>query len=337
MRIAVDVMGGDLGPRGMVAGAARAFEEYGSDMILVGDERIIRSELRELGKSESPLEIMHAPESISMDEDPLSAVRHKRDSSLVVGARLVRDGSAGALVSAGSTGALVAAGPLVVGRIPGVARPALATPIPTTGNPCVMLDVGANPECRPEHLLQFAVLGAAYAASVFHIERPRVGLLSNGAEASKGNAVTVAAHKMLEDQSRLEFVGNVESRLLLQGVADVIVTDGFTGNIALKLMEGVGLTIFEMVREAAASSMRAKVGGLLMKPALRSVKARMDYSEYGGAPLLGLSGLLVKAHGSSNAKAFANAIRVAGEAMDSGLTLRMREGIGNLGAIPEAE
>jgi glycerol-3-phosphate acyltransferase PlsX len=321
--IAVDVMGGDLGPAEMVAGAMDAAREYGSDLILVGDERVIQEHLRALGVNMSDARVQHASESISMDEEPMQAVRHKRDSSLVVAARLVRDGSAQALVSAGSTGAVVATGPLIVRRLPGVLRPALGTPVPTTAGPCVLLDVGANPECRPEHLLQFAIMGAAYSTALFGIERPRVALLNNGTEEIKGNSLTVAAYRLLSDAD-LNFVGNVEGRGIPFGEADVVVSDGFTGNIALKCMEGVGLAIFDMIRAAVRESLRSKIGGLMLKPALRGVGKRLDYAEYGGGPLLGLAGLVVKAHGSSNRRAFKSAIRVAGEALTGGIVDRMR-------------
>ncbi len=325
MRIAVDCMGGDYGPAEMVPGALRAAKECEADIVLVGDENVIRRHLDAVeGVSAAQVDIVHAPSTISMDEDPLSAVRHKRDSSLVVAARLVRESSAEAMVSAGSTGALVAVGALSVGRLPGVSRPALATPIPTISGACVLLDIGANPDCRPLHLLEFAALGSVYASSLLKLDRPRIGLLSNGTEPSKGNAVTCAAHSLLAESS-LNFVGNVESRSVLFGAADVVVTDGFTGNILLKSMEGVGSAIFDMVRQAAMSNMRSKTGALLMKPALRQVKRRMDYSEYGGAPLLGLAGLLVKAHGSSDRKAFANAVRVTSDLLGSGITQKMAE------------
>ncbi|HON42047.1 MAG TPA: phosphate acyltransferase PlsX [Bacillota bacterium] len=326
MRIAVDCMGGDLGPAEMVPGALKAAGECEANIVLVGDEKVIRQHMGavEGQTAAAHVDIVHAPSTISMDEDPLSAVRHKRDSSVVVAARLVREGSAEAMVSAGSTGALVAIGALSVGRLPGVSRPVLATPVPTISGACVLLDIGANPDCTPEHLLEFATLGSVYASSLLKLDRPRIGLLSNGTEPSKGNAMTVAANKLLT-QSSLNFIGNVESRSVLFGVADVVVTDGFTGNILLKSLEGVGSAIFDMVRQAAMENTRSKLGALLMKPALRQVKRRMDYSEYGGAPLLGLAGLLVKAHGSSNRKAFANAIRVTSDLMGSGIGQKMAE------------
>ena len=326
MIIAVDAMGGDYGPLETVPGAVEALRRCSARIALVGDEAVIAKELSSLGIGADlgqRISVVHASESITMDEDPLTAVRHKRDSSIVVGARLVREGRAAALVSAGSTGALVAAGPLVVGRIPGIARPALATPVPTLKRPCLFLDVGANPECKPEHLLQFAALGSAYAAALFGIQRPSVGLLSNGTEPSKGTAVHRQAFELLS-KSGLDFVGNIEARTIQSGDVDVIVSDGFTGNVALKLMEGLGQAVFQMIRQEVERNFRAKMGALLLKPALKSVKARMDYSEYGGAPLLGLAGLVVKAHGSSSRKAFASAIAVTARLVEAGVVQSMK-------------
>ena len=288
-----------------------ARDQYGAQVIFVGDEETIKAHLKENGRDESDIEIVHAADSISMDEDPLAAVRHKRDSSMVVAAKLVREKKAQAAVTSGSTGALVAAGPLVVGRLKGASRPALATPIPTVGgHPCVILDIGANPECQAKNLLEFAIMGSAYASALLGIDNPSIGLLSNGTEASKGTSVIVEANQMLSG-SGLNFVGNIEARSIFYGEADVGVMDGFAGNVVLKLSEGLGSAIFDMVKEEMSKGCMVKAGALLVKPALKSVKRRMDYSEYGGAPLLGLSGLLVKAHGSSNRKAFANASPIA--------------------------
>ncbi|HOK70156.1 MAG TPA: phosphate acyltransferase PlsX [Bacillota bacterium] len=327
MRIAVDVMGGDMGPAEMIPGALMARDQYGAQVIFVGDEETIKAHLKENGRDESDIEIVHAADSISMDEDPLAAVRHKRDSSMVVAAKLVREKKAQAAVTSGSTGALVAAGPLVVGRLKGASRPALATPIPTVGgHPCVILDIGANPECQAKNLLEFAIMGSAYASALLGIDNPSIGLLSNGTEASKGTSVIVEANQMLSG-SGLNFVGNIEARSIFYGEADVVVMDGFAGNVVLKLSEGLGSAIFDMVKEEMSKGCMVKAGALLVKPALKSVKRRMDYSEYGGAPLLGLSGLLVKAHGSSNRKAFANAIRVTSELLDRGLVEKMSQSL----------
>ncbi|HHY62941.1 MAG: phosphate acyltransferase PlsX [Bacillota bacterium] len=327
MRIAVDVMGGDMGPAEMIPGALMARDQYGAQVIFVGDEETIKAHLKENGRDESDIEIVHAADSISMDEDPLAAVRHKRDSSMVVAAKLVREKKAQAAVTSGSTGALVAAGPLVVGRLKGASRPALATPIPTVGgHPCVILDIGANPECQAKNLLEFAIMGSAYASALLGIDNPSIGLLSNGTEASKGTSVIVQANQMLSG-SGLNFVGNIEARSIFYGEADVVVMDGFAGNVVLKLSEGLGSAIFDMVKEEMSKGCMVKAGALLVKPALKSVKRRMDYSEYGGAPLLGLSGLLVKAHGSSNRKAFANAIRVTSELLDRGLVEKMSQSL----------
>jgi glycerol-3-phosphate acyltransferase PlsX len=237
MRIAVDVMGGDMGPAEMIPGALMARDQYGAQVIFVGDEETIKAHLKENGRDESDIEIVHAADSISMDEDPLAAVRHKRDSSMVVAAKLVREKKAQAAVTSGSTGALVAAGPLVVGRLKGASRPALATPIPTVGgHPCVILDIGANPECQAKNLLEFAIMGSAYASALLGIDNPSIGLLSNGTEASKGTSVIVQANQMLSG-SGLNFVGNIEARSIFYGEADVVVMDGFAGNVVLKLSE----------------------------------------------------------------------------------------------------
>ena len=312
MRIAVDCMGGDLGPAEMVPGALKAAGECEANIVLVGDEKVIRQHMGavEGQTAAAHVDIVHAPSTISMDEDPLSAVRHKRDSSVVVAARLVREGSAEAMVSAGSTGALVAIGALSVGRLPGVSRPVLATPVPTISGACVLLDIGANPDCTPEHLLEFATLGSVYASSLLKLDRPRIGLLSNGTEPSKGNAMTVAANKLLT-QSSLNFIGNVEGREVPSGNVDVIICDGFVGNVVLKLAEGLGATLLNMIKTEAKSSLAATAGALLMKPGFRRIKKRMDPNEYGGAPLLGINGVVIIAHGGSNAKAIYNAIRVA--------------------------
>ncbi len=252
----------------------------------MGDEETIKAHLKENGRDESDIEIVHAADSISMDEDPLAAVRHKRDSSMVVAAKLVREKKAQAAVTSGSTGgALVAAGPLVVGRLKGASRPALATPIPTVGgHPCVILDIGANPECQAKNLLEFAIMGSAYASALLGIDNPSIGLLSNGTEASKGTSVIVQANQMLSG-SGLNFVGNIEARSIFYGEADVVVMDGFAGNVVLKLSEGLGSAIFDMVKEEMSKGCMVKAGALLVKPALKSVKRRMDYSEYGGALL----------------------------------------------------
>ncbi|OPZ63568.1 MAG: Phosphate acyltransferase [Firmicutes bacterium ADurb.Bin506] len=338
MIIAVDAMGGDWGPSESVPGALKALERCDAGLVLVGDEAVIRAELAKAGaasSAEQRISIVHASEQITMEDDPLEAVRHKRDSSLVVAARLVREGAASAMVSAGSTGALVAAGPLVVGRIRGIARPALATPVPTLRRPCLMLDVGANPECKPEHLLQFAVLGSAYASELFGVERPSVGLLSNGTEPTKGTEVHRRAYELLA-QSGLNFKGNLEGRDIQQGDVDVIVSDGFTGNVALKLMEGLGLAMFQMIREEIGHGFATKLGAVMVKPALKKVKARLDYSEYGGAPLLGLAGLVVKAHGSSKARAFASAIAVTERLTQAGVVANMERAAQALGGSATA-
>jgi len=257
-----------------------------------------------------------------MDEHPANAVRSKKDSSIVVGAQLVRDGEADAFFSAGSTGACMAAATLVMGRIKGVSRPAIATVLPTTGAPCVLLDVGANADCKPENLLQFAEMGEAYASVVLGVASPRVALLNIGEEPTKGSMLAQEAHALLAERLG-SFVGNVEGRGVLAGVADVIVTDGFTGNVALKLLEGTSAVLLGQVKDAMTSSTVRKLAAAVLKPALVDMKKRLDPDTYGGAPLLGVNGVCIIGHGSSGPKAVENAIRVAVQAVEGGLTARI--------------
>jgi glycerol-3-phosphate acyltransferase PlsX len=254
-----------------------------------------------------------------MDEHPASAVRSKKDSSIAVGCRLVRNGRAEAFFSAGSTGACMAAATLIMGRIKGVQRPAIATVVPTAGPPLVMLDVGANADCKPEHLLQFAHMGAAYASVVLGVVGPRVALLNIGEEPTKGSILAQESYALMSAQVP-NFIGNIEGRDVLAGVTDVVVTDGFTGNVALKLLEGTSKTLLGQVREAITGSPVAKTAAAVLKPALTRLKDRLDPDTYGGAPLLGVDGICIIGHGSSKAKAVSNAIRVAAQAGRGGLT-----------------
>lgn len=314
MKLAVDVMGSDRGPETVVLGAVDAVKELGIDVVLVGDEDVINKTLADngCGSSES-IEVRHASEVITMEDHAMEAVRRKKDSSMICAIKMVKEGAVQAMITAGSTGALVAAGPIVAGRIRGMLRPALATPLPSM-NPneaVLMLDVGANPQCKAEHLVQFAGAGAAYYSAVFGLDKPRVALLSNGTERYKGNEAVVQAHSILESVEGINFIGNVEARECLDARAQVIVCDGFSGNIALKTIEGTAINIMKLVKDASVSNFRSKMGGLLLKPALGKVKKFMDYSEYGGAPLLGIDGLLIKAHGSSDRLGIKSAIKVA--------------------------
>jgi glycerol-3-phosphate acyltransferase PlsX len=298
-RIAVDALGGDRAPEEVVAGALAA-ARGGVVPVLVGPA----------GLDTGGLELIEAPDRIAMDEKPAEAVRTKPDSSLVAACRAVADGRAAAVVSAGNTGAMLAAGLLHLRRIPGVLRPAIAVPIPAERGASVLIDSGANADARPEHLLQFGHMGAVFAQEIFGVAEPEVRLLSIGEEAEKGNALTLEAHALLAG-SRLRFAGNAESRDLLAGAADVVVCDGFTGNVALKLLEGTIRTLLDALRDEIAATTRGKLGGLLIRPAAARLRTRLDPDTYGGAYLLGLRGLAVIAHGNSSRVAIANAIRLA--------------------------
>ncbi|MGB4431204.1 MAG: phosphate acyltransferase PlsX [Limnochordia bacterium] len=308
-KIALDAFGGDYAPEEIVEGALLAAELEGISVILTGDEHRLRSLVG--GKAGSNrIEIVHAPEVVQMDEEPVAAVRSKRDSSLVRGAQLVRQGEAQALVSAGSTGATLAAALFNIGRIKGVERPAISTILPTAAGFTLVLDVGANVDCRPSQLVQFAQMGSIYAAEVLKVPNPRVGLLNVGHEPGKGNQLAKEVYSLLQ-QTSLNFIGNVEGREVPGGHVDVVVCDGFLGNVVLKFAEGLSSTLLNMIKEEAKRSLVATAGALLMKPGFRRLKKRMDPNEYGGAPLLGINGVVIIALGGSNAKAIYIALRVA--------------------------
>lgn len=314
-KIALDAFGGDYAPEEIVEGALLAAELEGISVILTGDEHRLRSLVG--GKAGSNrIEIVHAPEVVQMDEEPVAAVRSKRDSSLVRGAQLVRQGEAQALVSAGSTGATLAAALFNIGRIKGVERPAISTILPTAAGFTLVLDVGANVDCRPSQLVQFAQMGSIYAAEVLKVPNPRVGLLNVGHEPGKGNQLAKEVYSLLQ-QTSLNFIGNVEGREVPGGHVDVVVCDGFLGNVVLKFAEGLSSTLLSMIKEEAKRSLVATAGALLMKPGFRRLKKRMDPNEYGGAPLLGINGVVIIAHGGSNAKAIYNALRVAREGVQN--------------------
>lgn len=306
IKIAVDAMGGDNAPQAIVEGALQAAKLKGDmEIFLVGDQT--RIDVSDLPQN---VTIINATEVIENDEKPLMALRRKKDSSLVRALELLREKQVAAVVSAGNTGALMAGASLIAGRIPGVSKPALAPILPTLdGRGVVALDIGAAMDPKPENLLQFAQMGSIYASVLFGIERPRVGLLNIGVEAEKGNELVKETHALLKNAPELNFVGNVEARDVMNGLCEVLVCDGFTGNVLLKAMEGTAQAVFSGIKEAVmAGGVKAKVGALLMKPALKSFKARMDYSEHGGAPLLGLNGICVKCHGSANAATVKNTI-----------------------------
>ena len=315
--IALDVMGSDRAPKPEIEGALQAARHFGIRVLLVGPEAQIKAELeRHRWGSRQPLEIVHASQVIGMSEKAAHAVRAKRDSSMHVGLRLVRQGDASGFVSAGNTGAAMATAKMVLGALPGVDRPALAAVIPTVlGTAAVLLDVGANVDCKPQNLEQFAVMGEIYCRSIFGTRRPRVGLLSIGEEETKGNELTREAFPLLK-QLPLNFIGNVEGRDLYSGRVDVIVTDGFIGNVALKTSEGVAHLVSSTLKESLRATITRQVGYMLSRSAFTDFKKRLDHTEYGGAPLLGVKGVCIITHGSSNANAIKNAIRVAAEFAD---------------------
>jgi glycerol-3-phosphate acyltransferase PlsX len=312
-RIALDAMGTDAAPVAEVEGAVLAARERLAEIVLVGREDVVKRELARRNARGLALEIVPAAEVISMDEEPARAFRRKRDSSIRVAARLVREGQVQGFISAGSTGATMTAAKITLGTLEGVERPALAALMPTAkGTPTIVLDVGANAECSAHNLEQFAVMGEVFARVVLGFRKPRVGLLSSGEEATKGTEVVREAHRRL-CLLPLNFVGNVEGRDLCMGRVDVIVTDGFTGNVALKTSEGVAQVLTGWLKEALSSTVTAKVGYVLARRALGDFKKRADYTEYGGAPLLGVRGFCMVCHGGSNSNAIKNAIRVAAE------------------------
>ncbi|HEY8475263.1 MAG TPA: phosphate acyltransferase PlsX [Chloroflexota bacterium] len=333
MRIALDAMGGDHAPRVPVEGAVQAVATLGVEVLLVGQPDALERELARFAPVPPGVQVVPAPDAIGMDEHPVAAVRQKPGSSLVVGLKLVRDGEAAAFVSAGNTGAVMAGALFILGRLPDVDRPPLATVFPTLHGHCLLLDVGANADCRPEHLVQFALMGSVYQERVLGRPEPRVALLSIGEEETKGNLLTVEAHRLLR-ASALRFVGNVEGKDVPHGVADVIVCDGFVGNVVIKLAEGLGGAIFQVVREEVSRDALGRLAGLLLRPAFRRVRRRFDYAEYGGAPLLGVRGVVIVAHGRSNATAIRNAIRVAQRAVDEGLVQRIEEGLRTRPSVP---
>ena len=311
VRVAVDAMGGDRGPEPVVAGALAARSD-GLEPILFGSP----------GIDTNGLELVETTQVVEMNEKPAEAVRAKPDSSLVAACRAVAEGRADAIFSAGNTGAVLAAGLLELRRIPGVFRPAIAVPIPAERGPSVLLDCGANADARPEHLLQFGHMGAVFAQEILGVADPDVRLLSIGEEPEKGNQLTLEAHALLAE-SDLRFAGNAEGRDLLAGAADVVVTDGFTGNVTLKLLEGTIRSVLTSFRDEVASTARGKLGGLLIRPAARRLRARLDPDAYGGAYLLGLRGIAVIAHGNSSSRAVENAIRLAARGVEHDVVGRL--------------
>lgn len=326
--IALDAMGGDHAPDAIVEGAVRALRKYDDIRILLaGPEEKLQEMTASAGDVKDRIEIVNATQVIEMDEAPMMAVRAKKDSSLVVAMNAVREGRAGAVVSAGSTGALLAGGMFKIGRIAGIERPALAPVLPGLKKNFMLIDSGANVDCQPRYLLQFGLMGSVYMKSVLDVKDPQVGLVNIGAEAEKGNKLTKETYALMQQQSGYSFAGNCEARDIFTGNYDVVVADGFDGNIILKHTEGLAKALFTMIKDELMASMGTKIGAMLAKPAFRKVKRRMDYNAVGGAPLLGVNGAVVKAHGSSGAEAIENAIRQARRMLEGDVVGKIREGL----------
>lgn len=340
-KVVVDAMGSDRAPHPEIDGTLAATRDLGVGVILVGQAERVVPELKRCGwraQGERGIEFVEAEEVIGMDEPVATAVRRKKRSSLRVGTKLVTEGRADGFVSAGNTGAAMATAKMVIGMLPGVDRPALAAMIPTKGSkPVLLLDVGANAECKAFHLAQFAIMGDAYCRAVLGIARPSVGLMSIGEEEAKGNDLTKEAFSLLRDLSSLNFVGNVEGRDVFTGAVDVIVTDGFTGNVMLKLSEGLTEAMLSMIKRELISTAMTRAGAMLAKPAFRKIKKRLDYAEYGGAPLLGVQRIVIIGHGSSNARAIRNAIRSVKEFSEHRASERIERGIAETNAREQAE
>jgi glycerol-3-phosphate acyltransferase PlsX len=335
--ISVDAMGGDSAPAVEVEGAVLAAREYDVGVILVGNQDAVRSELAKHRSSRLPIEVVHASQVITMEDSASKGLRQKRDSSIRVAARTVREGRAQGLISAGNTGAVMATSKVVMGVLPGVYRPALAQVFPTLERTlAVLIDVGANVDCSAEMLGQFATMGEVYSRVLCHRDNPRVGLLSIGEEEHKGNEQTRQATPVLK-RLPLNFIGNVEGRDLYSGSADVVVCDGFIGNVALKVSEGLVQTIKSMLRESLEATLTRKMGYVLAKSAFDDFRKRVDYSEYGGAPLLGVKGVCIICHGSSNPNAIKNAIRVAKEIYEGGVNEKIEAAFVNIRTKKEAE
>jgi phosphate acyltransferase len=322
IRIAIDAMGGDHAPEEVIKGAESYLRESEVSLTLVGDEdRILRI------RKDPRIEVVHADEVIGMDESPVSAVKQKKNASINIAVDLVKENKADAVISAGNTGAIMASSLFRLGRIEGIERPAIATIFPNIhGGEFLLLDMGANVDCKPKHLEQFAQMGSVYAEHVMHIKNPRVGLLSIGAETEKGNELTQQAYPLISEK-KLNFIGNVEGGDLFTGRVDVVVCDGFVGNVILKISESLSTQLFSMLKEEIKEDLISKVGALLLKRSFRSFRKKVDYDEHGAAPLLGIDGIVFKAHGRARAKAIKSAIRVCAEAVKENVVSSIREGI----------
>jgi len=330
MIIAVDGMGGDFAPELVVEGCIQAVKEYeGIHIIITGKEELIKNELDKREYKGNKIEILNTKEVIGTDEAPVKAIRRKKDSSMVKALELVKEGKAQAVISAGSTGALMAGATFVLERIKGINRVCLAPLLPGAKAPFMIADAGANVDCRPEYLVQFAMMGKVYFESVLCVKNPTVGLVNIGAEEEKGNELTKAAYKLLKDTD-FNFIGNIEPRDIPRGETNIAVCDGFIGNTVLKTYEGVASNLFSMLKDEIMSSTRGKIGGALLKPVFKDFKKKFDYTEYGGSPFLGAKGICIKAHGSSDAKAFKNAIRQAKICYDKKIIEEIENNLENL-------
>ncbi len=333
VRVALDAMGGDNAPGEIVLGAVQAAREYGMGVYLVGREEAIQAELAKYDTNGLDLPILHTDEVIEMDEHPANAVRRKKNASMILALQLVCDGKALGAVSAGNSGAMMAASLFTLKRIAGVERPALGGVLPAKDGACLVIDLGANTDCKPEYLQQFALMGSLYMERIFHVQSPRVGLLANGEEESKGNQQVVDAHRLLKANAAtlgLNFMGNVEGRDIPTNGADVVVCDGFVGNVVLKLSEGLAETLLGLIRAQMTSSLTSKLAAAVLRPGLRKVFRRLDYAEYGGVPLLGVNGAAIVSHGRSNARAIKNALRVARQTAETGVVEAIAEGLAKL-------
>jgi glycerol-3-phosphate acyltransferase PlsX len=328
MRIVVDAMGGDRAPSVVVDGAVQAARDLGLEIVLVGQRGAVQAELNKYDTSGLGLRLHHASEVIEMDEHPAAAVKAKKDSSMVVGMDLVKRREADAFFTAGNSGGALAAALFRLGRIRGIKRPALSSIFPSqTPQGCsFLLDIGANADCKPEYLLQFAIMGSVYAERVLGVPNPRVAIVSNGEEEGKGNQLVQETAPLLR-ASPLNFIGNAEGKDVPWGLADVLVTDGFTGNVMIKLSEGVAKFLLDVLKEEITSRGVSKVGGLLAKPAFDEVRRRLDYREYGGAPLLGVDGVVIVGHGRSDALAIRNGIRMAAQTVENGVLEAIKQGL----------
>jgi glycerol-3-phosphate acyltransferase PlsX len=328
MKIVVDAMGGDRAPAVAVEGAVQAARDLGLEIILVGQQGAVQAELDKHDTAGLPLLLHHASEVIEMHEHPAAAVKSKRDSSMVIGMDLIKQRQADAFFTAGNSGGALAAALFRLGRIRGIKRPALSTIFPsqTAQGHCFLLDIGANTDCKPEYLLQFAIMGSIYSERVLSVPKPRVAILSNGEEEGKGNQLVQETVPLLKE-SAVNFVGNAEGKDVPWGLADVIVTDGFTGNVVVKLAEGVSKFLMDVLKTELTSRNMSKLGALLAKPAFDEIKRRLDYREYGGAPLLGVDGVVIVGHGRSDALAIRNGIRMAAQTVENGVLEAITQGI----------